>query len=248
MPLQFAVMNPMGLFCYVRSIPKEFEEAKSVFLKKSLLVFFHFNITRETRLDSALGKNHRCLEVDIEEPEENIVEELEDEESDDDTEDYYRDFYERSKKNFDVTPDLPYYPRLTYTDNYPKTDHSDKFDELEPEKETFPLNGSKIMVFIMEVVSPTSMYARLLKQSDVTLRKYEESKSSSQLVVWMNDEDVVESYQKLLKEPEVSDLVVAVGRDHLYQRGRVTGKDKDSFKVKLKTKVVTFINENYISF
>lgn len=237
--VQFAVNSPMGLFCYVQSIPTDYNEGPSTFLKESLHKYLKFNILMEKRLGNALGENRRCLEVVIEEPEE-VTEKVseigvfereptDDEETDDDVAPY-KDSYEEFKSEIDQTPGQ--FPRLTYPGGEASgKDFNSELDELELPVDPLPTNGSKILVFVMEIVSPTSMYARLMNQSEITKRKFEDSKASSQLVVWMNDEDVVRSYQRLTREPLVNDLVVAIGRDYLYHRGRVASKSNGEFTV-----------------
>ena len=203
-PKEFETFKPMALFCYLESFPKNCNTCiKSDFLKQNLFKQLKFTVKRETRIANALGMKQRCLVVDV----------------------------EYASANQEVEGDL-------------EGGNGEQHQWLEPKpKATFensrtvinkiaqppwPSIGSKIILYITKESIGDEIYARYLRLEDCSQHH---STPYRKLQLWMNNEDVIESYQTICEEPEVGEMVLAIGQDDHYHRGMVKDVIGDSIKV-----------------
>lgn len=115
------------------------------------------------------------------------------------------------------------FPPLTYLENGINCGEICKKREL-------PAPGSKLMIFLKQLVSLNSLYACFMAAEDFT----SELKLSSEarlLYIWMNSQSAMKSYRKRETKPAIGEMVLARANDGNIHRGKVLDNANEFFPV-----------------
>lgn len=207
LPEKFNYTDALAIFCNLETFPASDDvELKSEFLEKNMFRRMKFNVKRQIKLQNALGSSNLCVVVDIED-----IEEV------DEVCEIPNEFTWNTRPESPPKEEKTFLPELSFMDG--------SCDEHVPFPASFVLQntdlpepGEILTIYCTEVLSPSTLFACYNKKENFTNDYFPESLSVELL---MNDDDVVESYENLLGEPTVGEMVITIGRDSRYHRGLV---------------------------
>lgn len=233
LPIEFQSVPAMAIFCFLKSFPGS--ELKTEFIEHSFTMIFKFEVEEFTRLKNCLGEAERCLIVNIIDPDQKDEEQ---QESNGSSGLLFSEIEASttvgSTSEFqgyiEQVPNAPvkYCSRLTYLRS--GKDYTPYMVDRIQIDSSLPSPGSKILICLTEVESPSSIYGTFSEPED--FRRTQESEFM-QLSMWMNEVEVKKKFKKFRGElqPIIGEMVITEGKDEHCHRGLVTGVTGSIFTV-----------------